>query len=50
METSFWHQKWERNEIAFHQKEANPLLVKYFKRAFSSKRQPCICTVLRQDA
>ena len=30
METSFWHQKWERNEIAFHQSEANPLLVKYF--------------------
>ena len=30
MEESFWHQKWERNEIAFHQREANPLLVKYF--------------------
>ena len=30
MEESFWHQKWERNEIAFHQQEANPLLVKYF--------------------
>jgi thiopurine S-methyltransferase len=29
METNFWHQKWERNEIAFHQSEANPLLVKY---------------------
>jgi thiopurine S-methyltransferase len=30
MEASFWHQKWERNEIAFHQNEANPLLIKYF--------------------
>ena len=30
MDTSFWHQRWERNEIAFHQHEANPLLVKYF--------------------
>ena len=30
MEESFWHQKWERNEIAFHRQEANPLLVKYF--------------------
>jgi thiopurine S-methyltransferase len=30
MEESFWRQKWERNEIAFHQAEANPLLVKYF--------------------
>ena len=30
MDASFWHQKWEKNEIAFHQNEANPLLVKYF--------------------
>lgn len=31
MEANFWHQKWEKNEIAFHQSEANPLLVEYFK-------------------
>ena len=30
MDASFWHQKWEKNEIGFHQNEANPLLVKYF--------------------
>jgi thiopurine S-methyltransferase len=30
MEHSFWLQKWEKNEIAFHEKEANPLLVKFF--------------------
>ena len=30
MEASYWQQKWEKNEIAFHQPEANPLLVKYF--------------------
>jgi len=30
MDSNFWHQKWEKNEIAFHQSEANPLLVKYF--------------------
>ena len=30
MDTNFWHQRWERNEIAFHQRETNPLLVKYF--------------------
>ena len=29
MDASFWHQKWKKNEIAFHQNEANPLLVKY---------------------
>lgn len=32
MEKSFWHQKWERNEIAFHEGVANPLLVKYFNK------------------
>jgi thiopurine S-methyltransferase len=31
MDGSFWHRKWERNEIAFHEREANPLLVTYFK-------------------
>ena len=31
MDASFWHQRWERNEIAFHESAANPLLVKYFK-------------------
>jgi thiopurine S-methyltransferase len=30
MDENFWRQRWERNEIAFHQPAANPLLVKYF--------------------
>lgn len=30
MEASFWHQRWEKNEITFHQSKANPLLVEYF--------------------
>ncbi len=30
MDASFWHQRWEKNEIAFHQSKANPLLVEYF--------------------
>jgi thiopurine S-methyltransferase len=30
MDGSFWHRKWERNEIAFHECKANPLLVTYF--------------------
>ena len=29
MDHSFWHAKWEKNEIAFHVREANPLLVKH---------------------
>jgi thiopurine S-methyltransferase len=37
METGFWQQKWERNEIAFHQSEANPLLVKYFNELSLAK-------------
>lgn len=31
MDTNFWHQKWGNNDIAFHESEANPLLVKYSK-------------------
>lgn len=32
MEANFWHQKWARGEIAFHQGEANRLLVAHFAR------------------
>lgn len=31
MDTRFWHQKWENNDIAFHESKTNPLMVKYFK-------------------
>ena len=31
MEPSFWHSRWETNNIAFHQPEANPLLVRHFQ-------------------
>lgn len=37
MDTSFWHQRWENNEIAFHESEANPLLVKYFNELSLAK-------------
>ncbi len=30
MDEGFWQRKWERNEIAFHEREANALLVAYF--------------------
>ena len=30
MEAEFWHRKWERNEIGFHNAEAHPLLVTHF--------------------
>lgn len=30
MDINFWHQKWERGELGFHQSQPNPLLVKHF--------------------
>ena len=30
MDPSFWHQRWEKNQIAFHEGKANALLVKHF--------------------
>lgn len=30
MKKTFWLEKWEKSEIAFHTSEANPLLVKHF--------------------
>ena len=32
MDVTFWRDKWQTNDIAFHAEEANPLLVKYFNR------------------
>lgn len=29
MDIGFWHQKWKKNQIAFHANEVNPLLVKH---------------------
>ncbi len=31
MNIDFWHQKWEKNEIAFHESKPHPVLVTYFK-------------------
>jgi thiopurine S-methyltransferase len=30
MHTDFWHERWSTNQIAFHESEANPLLVAHF--------------------
>ena len=30
METSFWHERWETANTPFHEREVNPLIVKYF--------------------
>lgn len=30
MEPQFWHDKWENNQIAFHNEDVNPLLLKHW--------------------
>ena len=37
MDSTFWLQKWEKNEIAFHKSEANPMIVKYLGKLSLSK-------------
>lgn len=32
METNFWHERWAKNEIAFHEREFNVLLTCHFHR------------------
>lgn len=32
MEADYWHQKWERGDIRFHESEANQFLVKHFDK------------------
>lgn len=37
MDADFWHEKWRKQEIAFHERQANPLLVKHFDELSLSK-------------
>lgn len=32
MDPRFWHERWEKNEIPFHERKANPILVRHFSR------------------
>lgn len=32
MKASFWHDKWESNQIGFHESDINPLLIKHFEQ------------------
>jgi thiopurine S-methyltransferase len=32
MDATFWRNKWQRNEIGFHESQANPLLVAHFSK------------------
>src|SRR5450432_4203968 len=37
MDARFWLQRWEANSISFHESEANPLLITYFKELSLAK-------------
>ncbi|HSL03485.1 MAG TPA: thiopurine S-methyltransferase [Nitrospiraceae bacterium] len=37
MDAGFWHQRWEKNEIAFHKSKTNPLLDKHFNELSLAK-------------
>ena len=37
MDPNFWHQRWEKNETAWHESQANPLLVKHFNELSLAK-------------
>lgn len=32
MEASFWHERWAKNELGWHEREVNPLLTEHFHR------------------
>lgn len=42
MEHSFWHSKWQNNEIAFHEPQGNALLVKYSSDLLCTAKNPTI--------
>jgi thiopurine S-methyltransferase len=37
MDASFWHDKWNKNEIGFHQSNPNALLEKHFESLFPTR-------------
>lgn len=39
MEADFWHQRWNDNDIAFHQGKANDLLIRHFDQLGLDKNQ-----------
>jgi thiopurine S-methyltransferase len=39
MDPNFWHQRWEKNEIAFHESKVNPSLIKYFGELSVAKKR-----------
>ncbi len=38
MDPDFWHRRWRKDEIGFHEGEANALLVRHFEEAFARRQ------------
>lgn len=38
IDAKFWHDRWEKNEIPFHERKPNPILVDYFGQLKLKKR------------
>lgn len=41
MDAVFWHERWEKNELGFHQPAGNPLLMKHYMR-LPVKQDACL--------
>lgn len=39
MDIDFWNERWEKDQIAFHMKEVNPMLIKYFHKLNLSQKK-----------
>lgn len=37
MDADFWHQRWQNNQIAFHEGKANELLARHFKNLYGKE-------------
>lgn len=50
MDAEFWHQKWQNNEIGFHQNTVNPFLLRYFETLSLEPGQAIFSTALWKNA
>jgi len=39
LDKDFWNERWEKEEIAFHMNEVNPMLIKHFSQLFLEKQK-----------
>ena len=47
MDINFWNERWDKEEIAFHMNEVNPMLIKHFPK-LSLEEQKRISVVFRK--